>query len=85
MRCIHSQKQVRRSCLLLKDLALRCLRIAEVHHLIHELVDDYKVIPDGLLFQLFEVLDEDLYETMEEEDDLDGVGIPSREREHCKY
>ena len=45
---------------LLKDLALRCVGIAEIHHLVEQLIDDHEVIPDRFLFELFEVLGEDL-------------------------
>ena len=72
----HSQKQLRRSCLLLKDLAFRCLRIAEVHHLIHELVDDDEVVANGLLLKLFKVFDKDGDKAVEEEDDLGGICVP---------
>jgi hypothetical protein len=58
---------------LLKYLALCCLRIAEVHHLVHELVDDDKVIPDALLLEFLKVFDEDLDETVEEEDGFCGI------------
>ena len=43
---------------LLENLALRCLRITEVHHLIHELVDDHEVVADGFLLELLEVLNQ---------------------------
>ena len=45
---------------LLEDLALGRLRESKVHHLIHELVYDDKVIPDTLLLQLLEVFNQDL-------------------------
>ena len=61
---------------LLENLALRCLRITEIHHLIHELVDDDKVVTDGLLLELFEVFDKDGDKAVEEEDDLGGICVP---------
>ena len=60
---------------LLQDLALRRLREAEVHHLVHELVDDDKVVADTLFLKLLEVLDEDLRQTMQEDDDFGGVRV----------
>jgi len=47
---------------LLQNLAVCGLRVAKVHQLIHELVDDDKVISDALLFQLLEVFREHLEE-----------------------
>ena len=41
---------------LLEDLALRSLRIAEVHDLIQQLIDEDKVVSDALFFQLLEIL-----------------------------
>ena len=67
----------------MENLALRCLRITEVHHLIHELVDDDKVVADRLLLQLFKVFDEDGDEAVKEEDDFCGIGVAFREGEDC--
>lgn len=39
---------------LLQDARLRGLRVAEVHHLIEQLVDDDEVVADGLLLQVLE-------------------------------
>ena len=55
---------------LLEDLALGGLGESKVHHLIHEFVDDNKVISNTLFFQLLEVFDQNLGESMEEDDDL---------------
>ena len=60
----------------MENLALRCLRITEIHHLIHELVDDDEVVADGLLLELFEVFDKDGDKAVEEEDDLSGICVP---------
>ena len=67
----------------MEDLALRRLRISKVHHLVHELVDDDKVVADGLLLELLEVLDEDLGQAMQEEDDLGRIGVSAGQGEHC--
>lgn len=45
---------------LLQDLAVCGLRVAEVHELVQQLVDDDEVVADTLLLQLLEVLAEDL-------------------------
>jgi hypothetical protein len=68
---------------LLQNFALRRLRVAKVHHLVHELVDDDKVVADRLLLELLEVLDEHLHEPVQEDDHLRRVRVPPREREHC--
>lgn len=60
---------------LLKDLALRCLGIPEVHHLIQQLIDDDEVVAYRFFLKFFEVFNQDLCESMEEEDDLRGVGV----------
>ena len=70
-----------REDVLLENLALSCLRVAKVHHLVHEFVDDDKVVADGFLFEFFEVLDEDGDEAVKEEDDFCGIGIAFRECE----
>ena len=67
---------------LLENLALRCLGVSKVHHLIHELVDDDEVVADGLLLELLEVLDEHLHDAVQEQDDLRRVRVALREREH---
>ena len=58
---------------LLENLALRCLRITEIHHLIHELVYNDEVVADRLLFKLLEVFDKYGDKAVEEEDDLGGI------------
>lgn len=60
---------------LLQDLRLRRLRVAEVHHLVEELVDDDEVVPDGFLLQLLEVFREDFDDFVQEKEDLGGVGV----------
>ena len=65
-------------CALLQDLALRCLRIPKVHHLVHQFVNDDKVVADRLFFQLLEVFNEHLNKPMQEDDNLGSVGVPFR-------
>jgi hypothetical protein len=60
---------------LLENLALGRLRVAKVHHLIQEFVDDHKIVADTLFFKFFEILDEDGREAMEKEDSLCGIGV----------
>ena len=59
-----------REDVLLENLALSCLRVAKVHHLVQQFVDNDKVIADGLLLELLEVLDQHLDETVQEQDAL---------------
>lgn len=65
--------------LLLQYLALRRLRIPEIHHLVQQFVDDDEIVPYTLLLQLFEVLREDLDDLVQEEEDLGGIGVSFRE------
>jgi hypothetical protein len=51
------------------------LWVAEVDHLVEQLVDNDKVVSNRLLLELFEILDEDLGKPVEDEDDLGGIGI----------
>ena len=67
--------------ILLQDLALRRLGKAEVHHLVHELVDDDEVVADGLFLEFLEVLDEHLYEPVQEQNDLRGICVSFGEGE----
>lgn len=69
------------SDVLLQDLSLGRLRVAKVHHLIKELVDDDEVVADRLLLEDLEVLGEDLDQLVEEEEDLGGVGVALGEGE----
>ena len=57
----------------MQNLALRCLGVSEVHHFVHELVDDDEVVSNRLFLQFLEVLDQDLNETVQEEDDFGGI------------
>lgn len=66
---------------LLENLRFGGLREAKVHHLVEELIDDDKVIPDGLLLELLEILGENRGEAVEEDDDLGRVGIALRKGE----
>jgi hypothetical protein len=59
----------------LQYLRLCCLWIAKVHHLVQQFVDDDKVVAYTLLFQLLEVLCEDLDNFVEEEQYFGGIGI----------
>ena len=63
------------SDIFLEDLALGGLGVSKVHHLIHKLVDDNKVVPDTFFFELLEVFNQDLNEAMKEDDDLCGIAI----------
>jgi hypothetical protein len=59
----------------LQYLAFCCLRIAKVHHLVHQLVYDHKVVPDGLFFELFKVFNQNLGKAVKKQDDFDCIGI----------
>lgn len=61
--------------LLLQDLALCCLRVSKVHHLVQQFVDDDKVITNTLLLEDLEVFGEDLHELVEEEKNLGGICV----------
>lgn len=60
---------------LLQNLTLRCLWISKVHHLIHELIDYDEIVPNGFLLEFLEVLDENLSESVEEQDCFDGIRV----------
>lgn len=47
--------------LLLKDLAVSCLRETEIHHLVHQLVHSHKVVTNAFLLKLLEVLLKNLH------------------------
>ena len=59
----------------LKNLAFGSLRIAKVHHFVHELVDNNEVIPYTLLFEFLEVLDENLDKPVQKDDNFSGIAI----------
>ena len=59
----------------LEDLGLGGLRVAEIHHLVEELVDDDEVVPDGFFLELLEVFGEDLHDLVEKEEDLGGICV----------
>ena len=67
---------------LLENLALRCLGVTEVHHLIQQLINNHKVISYRLFLEFLEVLDENGRQTMQEDDDLCRVGVSPRQRKH---
>jgi hypothetical protein len=68
----------------LQYLGLGGLRVAEVHHLVQQLVDDDKVVADALLLELLEVLGEDLDDLVQEQQDLGGVGVALGEGEQVQ-
>ena len=48
--------------------------VSEVHHFIHELVDEgHEVVSNRFFLQFLEVLDQDLNETVQEEDDFGSI------------
>lgn len=55
--CQHHQADIHP---LLQYLALRCLGVSEIHHLIQQLVNDDEIVPYRLLLEFFEVLGQDL-------------------------
>ena len=59
----------------LEDLGFGGLGVAEVHHFVEELVDDYEVVSYGLFFEFFEVFCEDFDYFVEEEENFGGVGV----------
>ena len=65
---------------LLENLALGRLGVAKVHHLVHELVDDHKVVADGLLLELLEVLDQYLHNAVQEQYDFRCIRVSFRQR-----
>lgn len=60
---------------LLENLALGCLGKPKVHHLVQQLIDNHKVVPDRLLFELLEVLGQDGREAVEEDDNFGCVRV----------
>lgn len=63
----------------MEDLALCGLGVSEIHHLVHELVDNDKVVANTLFLEFFEIFDEDGDEAVEEDDDLCGIGVAFRQ------
>lgn len=61
--------------LLLKDLGLGGLWIAKVTHLVKQLKDDDKIVPDALFLNLFEVFTHNLDKLVEEGEDHGSIGI----------
>lgn len=70
--------------LLLQDLALRCLRVSKVHHLVQQFVNDDKVIPNTLLLEDLEVFGEDLHELVEEEKNFGGICVSFGQSENVQ-
>lgn len=69
---------------LLQDLGFRCLRVAEIHHLVEELVDDDEIVADGFLLQCLEVFSEDGDEAVEEKKERGRVGVALRQGEEVE-
>jgi hypothetical protein len=57
------------------------LRVAKVHHLVQQLIDDDKVVAYALLLQHLEVLGEDLDDLVQEEQDFGGIRVALGKRE----
>lgn len=70
--------------LLLQDLALCCLWVSEIHHLVEQFVDNDEVVANTLLLQHLEVLREDLHDLVKEEKDLGRIGVFLGQREDIK-
>lgn len=51
------------------------MRVAKIHHLIEQLVNDDEIVPDGFLLELLEVFGEDLHDLVEEKEDLGGICV----------
>ena len=64
---------------LAQDLSLGELRVPVVHDLVQELVDDHEVVSNGLLLELFEVVREDVHESVEECHERHRVGVRARQ------
>lgn len=60
---------------LLQDLAVCGLGIPEIHQLIQQFVNDDEVVPDALLLQLLEVLDEHLNDLMQEDENEGDICV----------
>lgn len=60
------------------------MRVTKIHHLVEQLVDDDKVVPDAFLLEFFEVFGEDLNDLVKEEEDLGGVCVALREGEEVE-
>ena len=69
---------------LLEDLRLRGLRVAEIHHFVEEFVDDDEVVADGFFFEGLEVFGEDCDEAVEEEEEGGGVWVSFCEGEEVE-
>ena len=70
---------------LAQNLGVCGLRIAEIHHLIKELVDDDKVIADALLTNLAKVLLQRVNELVKEEKCHCPVHIAVSDCKDCMY
>ncbi len=81
---LHLQLMALLRDVLLQDLGLGGLRVAEIHHLVEELVDDDEVVADGFLLEGFEVFGEDGDEAVEEEEEGGRVGVAFCEGEEVE-
>ena len=69
---------------LFQNVLFRRLGMAKVDHLIEQLVDDYKVVPQTLLLQLAKVFGKDFHQPVQEQQDTHHIGILSRQRQYCR-
>mmetsp|Transcript_21420 Transcript_21420/g.67249 ORF Transcript_21420/g.67249 Transcript_21420/m.67249 type:complete len:257 (+) Transcript_21420:1433-2203(+) len=63
---------------LAQDLRVHRLRVAKVHRLVHQLVDDHKVVPDALLVQLPKVVLEHPHQPVQVHQQQRHVRVPLR-------
>lgn len=59
----------------LKNLALRRLGVAKVHHFVQKLVNDDEIVAYTLFFEFLEILDENLDESVQEDYNFGSVGV----------
>lgn len=58
------------------------LRVSEIHHFVEELINNDKVITNGFLLELLEVLGEDGDEFVKKQEDSCGVGVAFGHGDH---
>lgn len=63
------------SDIFLENFALRGLGVSKVHHFVQELVYDDEIVAYTLFFEFLEILDENLDESVQEDDDFSSVGV----------
>lgn len=71
--------------ILLEDLTLCRLREAEIHHLVHEFVNDDEVVANRLLLEFFEVLHQYLDKSVKKQNDFCSIGVSFGQREDFKH